>query len=186
MLIGYARTSTTDQRAGLEAQERDLSAAAVDRMFSEQTSSVGPRAALETAIDFARDGDTLVVTKLDRLARSVANACEIVERLQKKGVALKVLAMGLDTGTPTGRLMLNMLASVAQFEREVMLERQREGIAKAKSEGLYKGRKPTARAKAGDVLRLAGEGRKREEIATELGIGVASVYRILAGAAGAA
>jgi DNA invertase Pin-like site-specific DNA recombinase len=186
MLIGYARTSTVDQLAGLEAQERDLRAAGVDRLFTEQTSSVGPREALETAIDFARDGDTLVVTKLDRLARSVANACEIVERLKAKGVALKVLAMGLDTGTPTGRLMLNMLASVAQFEREVMLERQREGIAKAKADGLYKGRKPTARAKAAEVLKLAGEGRKREEIAEDLGIGVASVYRILADAAKAA
>jgi DNA invertase Pin-like site-specific DNA recombinase len=121
-----------------------------------------------------------VVTKLDRLARSVANACQIVERLQAKGVALRVLAMGLDTSTPTGRLMLNMLASVAQFEREVMLERQREGIAKAKGEGAYKGRKPTARAKSADILQLAANGLKREEIADQLGVGVASVYRILA------
>jgi DNA invertase Pin-like site-specific DNA recombinase len=180
MLIGYARTSTIEQIAGLEAQERDLKAAGVDKAFAEQTSAVGPRAALEAAIEFAREGDTLVVTKLDRLARSVANACQIVERLQAKGVALRVLAMGLDTSTPTGRLMLNMLASVAQFEREVMLERQREGIAKAKGEGAYKGRKPTARAKSADILQLAANGLKREEIADQLGVGVASVYRILA------
>jgi DNA invertase Pin-like site-specific DNA recombinase len=180
MLIGYARTSTIEQIAGLEAQERDLKAAGVDKAFAEQTSAVGPRAALEAAIEFAREGDTLVVTKLDRLARSVANACQIVERLQAKGVALRVLAMGLDTSTPTGCLMLNMLASVAQFEREVMLERQREGIAKAKGEGAYKGRKPTARAKSADILQLAANGLKREEIADQLGVGVASVYRILA------
>lgn len=181
MLIGYARTSTVEQQAGLEAQERDLRAAGVDKPFSEQTSAVGPRQALERAIDFARDGDTLVVTKLDRLARSVGDAIAIVDRLTAKGVGLRVLAMGLDTSTPTGRLMLNVLASVAQFEREVMLERQREGIAKAKGEGRYKGRAPTALRKADKVILLANDGVKREEIAARLNIGVASVYRILAG-----
>jgi DNA invertase Pin-like site-specific DNA recombinase len=92
---------------------------------------------------------------------------------------LRILAINLDTATPTGKLMLNVLASVAQFEREVMLERQREGIAKAKGEGRYKGRAPTARAKSADVLRLASEGMTREAIAARLGIGVASVYRAL-------
>ena len=180
MLIGYARTSTIEQGAGLEAQERDLKAAGVDKVYAEQTSAIGPRRGLEHAIEFARDGDILVVTRLDRLARSVANACDIVERLRTKGVALRVLAMGLDTSTPTGRLMLNMLASVAQFEREVMLERQREGIAKAKSEGRYRGRKPTARAKAVEVHALAAAGMTRQAIADQLGLGVASVYRVLA------
>ena len=92
---------------------------------------------------------------------------------------LRILAISLDTATPTGKLMLNMLGSVAQFEREVMLERQREGIAKAKGEGKYKGRKPTARAKAADVHRLVADGLTREAIATQLNIGVASVYRVL-------
>ena len=183
MLIGYARTSTIEQVAGLEAQERDLRAAGVEKLFAEQISSVDDkRPALEAAIDFARAGDTFIVTKLDRLVRSVGDLLKVVERLAAKDVALRILAINLDTSTPTGRMMLTMLASVAQFEREIMLERQREGIAKAKAEGKFKGRAPTARAKAADVLRLAGEGRKREEIATELGIGVASVYRILAGA----
>jgi DNA invertase Pin-like site-specific DNA recombinase len=180
MLIGYARTSTTEQAAGLEAQERDLKAAGVDKVFAEQTSAVGPRKALEVAMDFVRDGDAFVVTKLDRLARSVSHACEIVERLEAKGVSLRILALGLDTSTPTGRLMLNMLASVAQFERELMLERQREGIAKAKGEGRYKGRAPTAQRKAADIVRLAKDGLKREDIAERLGVGVASVYRVLA------
>ena len=149
MLIGYARTSTVEQVAGLEAQERDLKAAGVDKVFAEQLSSVdAKRPALAAALDFARDGDTFVVTKLDRLARSVADLLAIVEKLTAKGVALRILAIGLDTATSVGRLMLNMLASVAQFEREVMLERQREGIAKAKAEGKFKGRAPTARAKA--------------------------------------
>lgn len=183
MIIGYARTSTTEQAAGLEAQQRDLAAAGVERSFSEQTSSVGPRRALVDALDFLREGDVLVVTKLDRLARSVRDLCETVERIEKRGASLRILAMNLDTSTPTGRLMLNVIGSVAQFEREIMLERQREGIAKAKGEGKYKGRAPTARAKADDVRRLAAEGVKREDIAKQLGIGVASVYRVLKEAA---
>ena len=138
---------------------------------------------MDEALDYLRDGDALAVTKLDRLARSVADLCAIVARIERKGASLRILAMNLDTATPTGRLMLNIIGCVAQFEREIMLERQREGIAKAKGEGRYKGRKPTARAKAGDVLRLAAAGKTREAIAAELGIGVASVYRALAAAA---
>jgi DNA invertase Pin-like site-specific DNA recombinase len=179
MIIGYARTSTVEQVAGIEAQERELAVAGVERVFREQTSSVGARQELEAAIDFARDGDVIVVTKLDRLARSVTHLGELVSRLEAKGVALRILGMGVDTGTPTGRLMVNLLGSIAQFEREIMLERQREGIAKAKDDGKYKGRAPTARAKSADILKLTGEGMSREAIATKLDIGVASVYRVL-------
>ena len=180
MLIGYARVSTVEQDAGFEAQGRDLKAAGAERLFSERTSAVGPRKALDQALDFAREGDAIVVTKLDRLARSVADLVRIVGKLTEKGVGLRILGMGVDTTTSTGRLMLNVIGSVAQFEREVMLERQREGIAKAKGEGRYKGRAPTARAKSADIVRLVGEGVKREEIAARLGVGVASVYRVLA------
>src|SRR4029079_6407031 len=95
------------------------------------------------------------------------------------GVSLKVLEQAIDTSTPTGRLMFNMLGAIAQFERELMLERQREGVAKAKAEGKYKGRAPTARAKAAEVRRLCGEGVGATEIARRLGIGRASVYRVL-------
>lgn len=182
MLIGYARTSTLEQEAGLEAQRRELEAVGCERIISEQTSSVGPRKALEDLLDYVRTGDTIVVTKLDRLARSVPHMWEIITRLQAKGVELRILNMGIDTGTPTGKLMLNVLGGVAQFEREMMLERQREGIAKAKAEGKYKGRKPTARAKADDVLRLHGEGLSMGQIAERLGIGKGSVHRIVAGA----
>lgn len=181
MLIGYARTSTTEQIAGLEAQERELKAAGVEKLFREQTSSVGERKQLEVALDFAREGDTLVVAKLDRLARSVVHLLELVERLKAKGVALRILNMGIDTSTPTGRLLLQMVGAVAEFERAMMLERQREGIAKAKSEGRYKGRAPTARAKADEIRKLDADGLTRQAIADQLGIGVASVYRVLAG-----
>jgi DNA invertase Pin-like site-specific DNA recombinase len=107
-----------------------------------------------------------------------------VKRIEAKGAALRILAIGVDTSASTGKLMLNVLASVAQFEREVMLERQREGIAKAKGEGRCKGRVPTARAKAGDIYRLAAEGLTRAAIAAHLKIGAASVYRALRAAQG--
>ena len=181
MLVGYARTSTIEQAAGLEAQRRDLLAAGAEDIFTEQVSSVAERAQLEAALRHLRKDDALVVTKIDRLARSVADLCAIVTRIEAKGAALRILAMNLDTATPTGKLMLNVLGSVAQFEREVMLERQREGIAKAKSEGKYKGRAPTARAKADEVRRLVADGMTREAVAERLGVGVRSVYRILAG-----
>lgn len=183
MLIGYARTSTVEQAAGLQAQERDLAAAGAEKVFKEQVSSVAKRDALETALDFAREGDTLLVTKLDRLARSVADLLAIVGRLERKGCGLRVLAMSggepLDTRTPTGKLMLTVMGAVAEFERGLMLERQREGIAKAKADGRYKGRAPTAQAKAAEVLALDAEKVPRTEIAKRLGIGRASVYRVL-------
>jgi DNA invertase Pin-like site-specific DNA recombinase len=120
----------------------------------------------------------LIVTKLDRLARSVAHLVDVGARLEAKGVALKVLDQAIDTSTPSGRLMFNMLGSIAQFERELMLERQREGIAKAKAEGKYKGRKPTARAKGAEVKRLRLEGIGPSAIAKRLNISRASVYRL--------
>ncbi len=179
-IVGYARTSTTDQTAGLEAQLRDLEAAGCYRIFKEQLSSVETtRPELERALDYVREGDTLVVTKLDRLARSMAHLVEITGKLKAKGVELKVLALNLDTSTPTGKLMLNLLGSIAEFERELMLERQREGIAKAKAEGKYKGRVPTARRKAADVRRLRAEGKTVEAIVKELGISRSSVFRAL-------
>jgi len=183
-IVGYARTSTVEQEAGLEAQERDLRAAGCTKVFSERVSSVAKRARLEAALDYVREGDTLVVTKPDRLARSTADLLAIVKGLESKRVALVVLSMGgqvVNTRTATGKLMLTMLAAIATFERDLMLERQREGIAKAKEEGRYKGRAPTARAKTAEVLRLKAEGVKPSEIAKRLGIGRASVYRSLGG-----
>ena len=117
-----------------------MKSAGCEKIFAEKLSSVAQRLQLETAIDYAREGDALVVTKLDRLARSVAHLVAIGERLDAKGVSLKVLEQAIDTSTSTGRLMFNMLGAIAQFERELMLERQREGVAKAKLEGKYKGR----------------------------------------------
>ena len=182
MIVGYARTSTVEQLAGLEAQERDLAAAGCERIFREQVSSVDvvERLQLSEVLGFIREGDVLVVTKLDRLARSVAHLLEILDRLTAKGASLRILAMGIDTATPTGKLMLTVLGGVAEFERAIMLERQREGIAKAKAEGKYNGRKPTAMNQSAEILRLSASGMGATEIAAKLGIGRASVYRALA------
>jgi DNA invertase Pin-like site-specific DNA recombinase len=184
MLIGYGRTSTIDQQAGMQAQERDLSAAGCDKLFIEQVSSAAKRQQLEAALDYVREGDTLIVTKLDRLARSVPDLLAMVARLEAKSVALRVLAMSgsqpLDTGTATGKLMLAVIGAVGQFEREMMLERQRDGIAQAKRAGRYKGRAPTVRRHAAEIVRLKADGIRPSEIAMRLGIGRASVYRVLA------
>src|SRR5215475_11057352 len=140
MLVGYARTSTLDQKAGIEAQLKDLQETGCEKVFSEQVSSVDvvKREQLTLALDFIREGDSLVVAKLDRLARSVAHLLAIVEQLNAKGASLRILNLNMDTGAPTGKLMLTMLAGIGQWEREIMLERQREGIAKARALGKYK------------------------------------------------
>jgi DNA invertase Pin-like site-specific DNA recombinase len=130
MIVGYARTSIVDQIAGFEAQSKELSAAGCEKIFREQVSSVTVRLQLQSALDFVRDGDVFVVTKLDRLARSVGDLMAILQALERKHVAVRILNLGMDTQTPTGKLMLTVLGGVAQFEREMMLERQREGIAK--------------------------------------------------------
>lgn len=181
MLVGYARTSTFDQVAGVEAQERDLLAAGCEKVFREQVSSVdvAAREKLASALDFLREGDTLVVVKLDRLARSVAHMHDVLQRITAKGAALKILNMGIDTNTPTGKLMLNVLGGVAEFEREIMLERQREGIQKAREAGKYKGRAPTAQRRKSEVEALVSAGVGPTEIAKRLGISRASVYNIL-------
>ena len=181
--VGYCRTSTVDQVAGLEAQVRDLKAFGCEEIFSEQISAVAKRDRLAEALRFVRRGDILVVTKPDRLARSTTELLKIVEDLDQRGCGLVMLSMSgqqIDTRSPTGKLMVTLLAAISEFERGLLLERQREGVAKAKSDGKYKGRKPTARAKAPEVFRLAGQGMTRELIAETLGIGVASVYRVLA------
>jgi DNA invertase Pin-like site-specific DNA recombinase len=182
MKVGYARTSTIRQDAGLAAQMRCLlEREGCEEIFSEQVSSMECRAQLEAAIRTLRAGDILVVTKLDRFARSLEHLIALEAKINAKGAALKILDPAIDTSTPVGRLMFGVLGSVAQFEREIMLERQREGIAAAQAAGKYKGRAPTARRQAEEVRRLAAQGLEKAEIARRLGIGRTSVWRILKG-----
>jgi DNA invertase Pin-like site-specific DNA recombinase len=180
MLVGYARTSTTDQNAGLDAQKRDLTAAGAERIFAEQVSSVATRPALADCLAFLREGDVLVVSKPDRLARGTAELLTIEADLSKRGIGLLILSMGgerLDTRNPTSKLMLTILAGVATWEREIMLERQREGIAAAKQAGRYLGRKATI--DTAEIKRLKADGMGMAAIAKHLGIARSSVYRVL-------
>lgn len=140
MIYGYARTSTVDQKAGLDVQKCDLALAGCTPVYIEEASAVGERPVLDGILAKLQKGDQLVVTKLDRLARSVVHLGQLLEQIHAAGASLRILNLGMDTSTPTGKLMLNVLGSVAQFEREMMLERQADGIAAAKAAGKYRGR----------------------------------------------
>jgi len=183
MKIGYARSSTVDQIAGFEAQIKQLTATGCnEKIFQEQVSSIGAREQLDAALEFVRDGDTLVVTRLDRLARSTTDLLRIIDLLEYKGVGLRILDFGgseVDTRSPTGRLTVTIFGALGQWERELMIARQREGIERAKREGKYKGRAPTARRRLSEMRKLAGEGFSPSEIANRLNCSRASVYRLL-------
>ena len=193
MNYGYARTSSLEQQAGLDDQITRLKAAGCEKVFSEQVSATDLAARKECAslMKGLKEGDTVVVTKIDRVARSISDMVGITQALNDMGASIRILDMNIDTKTPTGALMLNIFSSVAQFEKDMMLERQRVGIAAAKERDKslplekrsYKGAKPTARAKAESVRALLATGMTKQEIAKNLNIGVASVYRILKDAA---
>ena len=181
-LIGYARTSTEEQVAGLGAQIHDLTAAGCEIIYNEQVSSVGERPEFDAALAELRPGDRLVVCKVDRLARSTVGLWKIVERLDVMDCGLRILNLGgdvVDTKSATGKLILTIFAGFAQFEREMMLERQRPGIAKALAEGKYRGRKPKLHVKSPEVLEMHRAGRKITHIARNTGMSTKSVYRIL-------
>jgi DNA invertase Pin-like site-specific DNA recombinase len=183
---GYARTSTLSQVAGLEDQVAKLKAAgcADQTIYKEQISSVKMEDRTEFAKVLAKleKGDVLVFTSLSRVARSMIHMMAIEAQIAAAGATLRILDMHIDTATPNGRLTFNLFASIAQFERENMLERQKIGIAAAKEKGVYKGRTPTAKSKSAKVLALHAKGLSKQDIAAAAGIGIASVYRILADA----
>lgn len=174
--VGYARVSTTGQ--SLDTQLSALSGC--EKVFREKISGAkDDRPELQAMLEFVREGDIVEVTKLDRLARNTRHLLEVSEYLQGKGVALNILNIGINTATPTGKLMLTMIGAIATFEREMMLERQAEGIALAKLKGKYKGRKATARNKTQEVLELVEKGMNKPDISRQLGIGITSIYRII-------
>lgn len=178
MQVGYARVSSVGQ--SLDVQLAALDAAGCEKVFAEKKSgtTTSGRSELSEALSFVREGDTLVVTRLDRLARSATDLHNIVKQLSDKGVSFQCLQQGgMDTASSTGKLLLGVLASIAEFEADIRRERQREGIDRAKAAGVYKGRKPSVDANAVRALRDQGLG--GSEIAKQLGIGRASVYRAL-------
>lgn len=178
MLVGYARVSSVGQ--SLDVQLAALNEAGCEKIFAEKQSgtTTGKREQLQEAVEFVREGDTLIVTRLDRLARSANDLHSIMSRLSRKGVSFRCLQQsGVDTTTSTGKLLLGMLAAIAEFETDIRKERQREGIERAKAAGVYKGRKPSVDVAA--VRELREKGVSPTAIAKQLGIARASVYRAL-------
>lgn len=176
-LFGYARVSTTEQ--DLDIQIATLKAAGCQTIRSEKKSGTdrGARTELQTLLDFLRAGDTLVVTRIDRLARSMKDLQDIVHELKGRGVALKATEQPIDTATAAGKAFLDMLGVFAEFETNLRKERQAEGIAAAKARGVYKGGKPRIDPDA--VRRLAAEGVRPAHIARQLGVSRGTVYRFL-------
>ena len=178
--IGYARVSTTDQ--DLSLQETALRNAGCEVIRSEKRSGTTTegRAELQTVLEFLRKDDVLMVTRIDRLARSIGDLQDIVRTIRARGAALKATEQPIDTSTAAGKCFLDMLGVFAEFETNLRRERQLEGIAKAKAAGVYKGRPPSI--DAAEVMRLKKEGLGASKIAKHLDIGRASVYRVLSGA----
>ena len=177
MLYGYARVSSVDQ--DLTIQRQKLTAAGCDVVRAEKitgTTTEG-RDELDILLAFLREGDTLVVTRIDRLARSIRDLQNIVHDLKSRGIVLRATEQPIDTSTAAGKCFLDMLGVFAEFETNLRKERQLEGIAKAKADGKYKGRRPSVDIEA--VRKLRAEGLGATEIAERLGIGRASVYRAI-------
>lgn len=174
---GYARVSTTDQDLSIQVQALRKAGCDIIREEKRSGTTREGRSELAQLLEFVRPGDTLVVTRVDRLARSIGDLQDIVRALKAKGATLKATEQPIDTSTSAGKAFLDMLGVFAEFETNLRKERQMEGIAKAKAEGVYKGRKPSIDPEV--VRKLRDDGKGATEIAKALGIGRASVYRML-------
>jgi DNA invertase Pin-like site-specific DNA recombinase len=176
-MIGYARASSEDQDCTIQVKALKDAGCTVIRSEKRSATTREGRGELATVLEFLRAGDVLVVTRVDRLARSVKDLEDIVGDIRAKGAHLRVTEQPVDTSTAAGVAFLQMLGVFAQFETALRRERQMEGIVKAKAAGVYKGRKPTVPVE--DVRRMKAEGFSPSEISRRLGIGRASVYRAL-------
>lgn len=176
MLIGYARVSDSSQH--LDVQREALSKAGVDKLFEEKRSarSADDRPELQACVEFARNGDTIIVTKLDRWARSVRDLHNLLATLEEKEVGFRCLDQAIDTTSSTGKLTIAILAAVASFELDLRAERQREGIRIAREKGVYQGRRSTIDL---DRVRELSQRMKPPEVAAVMQISRASVYRSL-------
>ncbi len=177
-VIGYARVSSSDQDTALQVEALKAAGCTIIRQEKASGTTTTGRAELAAVLDFARTGDVLVVTRIDRLARSIGDLQVIVSRLKAAGVQLRATEQPIDTSTAAGKAFLDMLGVFAEFETNLRRERQMEGIAKAKVNGVYRGRKPTV--DNASVRQLHREGMRPSKIAETLRIGRSSVYRAIA------
>ncbi|AVO44051.1 recombinase family protein [Phreatobacter cathodiphilus] len=176
-IYGYARVSTTDQDLTIQIEALNKAGCDIIRQEKKSGSTVDGRTELQTILDFMRHGDVLMVTRVDRLARSIADLQDIVRQVRAKGGSLRATDQPIDTSTAAGKAFLDMLGVFAEFETNLRRERQMEGIAKAKAAGVYKGRPASIDMAAVKEMQAAGLG--ATEIARRLNIGRASVYRII-------
>jgi DNA invertase Pin-like site-specific DNA recombinase len=176
-VFGYARVSSIDQDVTIQRDALEAVGCHVIREEKGSATSLKGRTELQTLLQFLGEGDTLVVTRVDRLARSVKDLEDIVHELKAKGVTLRATEQPIDTSTPAGKAFLDMLGVFAEFETAIRKERQLEGIAKAKAKGVYRGRKPSIEADHVRALREAGK--SPTAIARELRVARSSVYRLL-------
>lgn len=174
---GYARVSTVEQDLTIQIDALKNAGCSVIRSEQRSGSTTNGRRELQTLLDFVQAGDTLVVTRIDRLARSMGDLQDIVRLLRSKGASLRATEQPIDTSTAAGKAFLDMLGVFAEFETNLRRERQMEGIARAKVAGVYKGR--PAKIDPDSIRRLRMDGMKPAAIAREMGIGRASVYRAL-------
>lgn len=179
MMIGYARVSTQDQN--LDLQTEALTRAGCEKIYEDKISGVrAERPGLTRALEMLREGDTLVVWKLDRLGRSVKQLVDMVGELHKQGIQFKSLTDAIDTGTPAGRFFFHVMASLAEMERELIIERTRAGLDAAKQLGRKGGRKPKmTSSKIESAKKLLASGIPPRDVAKDLGVSVPTLYRWL-------
>jgi DNA invertase Pin-like site-specific DNA recombinase len=184
-IVGYARVSSSGQ--SLDVQMDKLAAAGCSRIFAEKRSGkqAENRPELQACLAFLREGDALVISRLDRMARSVLDLAKIADTLQRKGIALRVLDQAIDTASPEGRLMFSLLGAFAQFENDIRAERQTDGIAKAKEKGVSFGRRRALTADQCERIRMLREEEafSVQQLADRFNVGVATIYRALQTAA---
>ena len=179
MMIGYARVSTQDQN--LDLQTEALTRAGCEKIYEDKISGVrAERPGLTRALEMLREGDTLVVWKLDRLGRSVKQLVDMVGELHRQGIQFKSLTDAIDTGTPAGRFFFHVMASLAEMERELIIERTRAGLDAAKQLGRKGGRKPKmTSSKIESAKKLLASGIPPRDVAKDLGVSVPTLYRWL-------
>jgi DNA invertase Pin-like site-specific DNA recombinase len=178
--VGYARVSTREQN--LEGQLDQLQAVGCTKMFTEKvTGTIAHRPELDRALDYLREGDSLVVTKLDRLGRSTKNLIELAEHLRGRGVNLVILSLGVDTGTPAGKMFFTIMASLAEFERDLIVERTHEGLAAARARGRNGGRpSKMSKTRVEQARKMYAERSYTvQQIADTFNVSRQTIYRIL-------